>query len=61
LRPEAACHGSDRALAPWHRRFIAAKWDYSARRTRTGRPPTRTALKKLILQLAREKHSEGTG
>ncbi|WP_349307947.1 integrase, partial [Streptomyces sp. H10-C2] len=34
-------------------RFIAAKWDYS-RRARTGRPPTRAALKKLILQLARE-------
>jgi transposase len=41
-------------LLAWHRRFIAAKWDYSARRARTGRPPTRAALKKLILQLARE-------
>ncbi|WP_035804838.1 integrase core domain-containing protein [Kitasatospora mediocidica] len=44
-------HGT---LLAWHRRFIAAKWDYSARRTRTGRPPTRTAIKKLILRLARE-------
>ncbi|MFC8239252.1 hypothetical protein [Streptomyces sp. NPDC057284] len=26
-------------LLAWHRRFIAAKWDYSARRARTGRPP----------------------
>ncbi|WP_418346725.1 hypothetical protein [Streptomyces fodineus] len=41
-------------LLAWHRRFIAAKCDYSARRGRTGRPPTRAALKKLILQLARE-------
>ncbi len=41
-------------LLAWHRRFIAAKWDYSARRARTGRPPTKAALKKLILQLARE-------
>ncbi|MGC0318407.1 hypothetical protein QBC98_006925 [Kitasatospora acidiphila] len=41
-------------LLAWHRRFIAAKWDHSARRAPTGRPPTRTALKKLILQLARE-------
>lgn len=41
-------------LPAWHRRLIAAKWDYSARRTRTGRPPTRAALKKLVLQLARE-------
>jgi hypothetical protein len=24
----------------WHRRLIAARWDYSARRVRTGRPPT---------------------
>ncbi|MFB7715190.1 integrase core domain-containing protein [Streptomyces sp. NPDC056105] len=41
-------------LLAWQRRFIAAKWDYSARHGRTGRPPTRAALKKLILQLARE-------
>ncbi|MFE9694255.1 integrase core domain-containing protein [Micromonospora sp. NPDC005806] len=41
-------------LLAWHRRFIAAKWDYSARRARTGRPPTKAALKKLILQLARD-------
>lgn len=41
-------------LLAWHRRFIAAKWDYSARRARTGRLPIRAALKKLILQLARE-------
>ncbi|MFE0509566.1 integrase core domain-containing protein [Streptomyces sp. NPDC058964] len=41
-------------LLAWHRRFIAAKWDYSARRARTGRPPTEAALKKLILRLARE-------
>jgi transposase len=41
-------------LLAWHRRLIAAKWDYSTRRARTGRPPTRAALKKLILQLTRE-------
>ncbi|WSJ93089.1 helix-turn-helix domain-containing protein [Streptomyces sp. NBC_01320] len=35
-------------------RFIAAKWDCSARRARTGRPPTSAALRKLILQFARE-------
>jgi transposase len=40
-------------LLGWHRRFIAAKWDYSARR-RTGRPPTATALKSLVLRLASE-------
>ncbi|MFD9824863.1 hypothetical protein [Streptomyces violascens] len=41
-------------LMAWHRRLIAAKWDYSTRRTRTGRPPTRAALKNLVLRLTRE-------
>ncbi|WP_461090021.1 transposase family protein, partial [Streptomyces incanus] len=41
-------------LLAWHRRLIAAKWDYSTRRARTGRPPTRAALKNLVLRLARE-------
>ena len=31
-------------LLAWHRRLIANKWDYSARRGRNGRPPTATAL-----------------
>jgi hypothetical protein len=39
-------------LLAWHRRFIAAKWDYTARCGRTGRPATRAAIKKLILRLA---------
>ncbi|MER5689356.1 hypothetical protein [Streptomyces sp. NPDC002205] len=46
--------GAPGALLAWHRRFIAARWDYGARRARTGRPLIRAALKKLILQLARE-------
>lgn len=37
----------------WHRRFIAWKWDYTARR-RTGRPPTRAAIKALVRRLATE-------
>jgi putative transposase len=41
-------------LLMWHRRLIAKKWDYSARRGRTGRPPTAAALKKLVLRLAGE-------
>ncbi|WP_370656686.1 integrase core domain-containing protein [Streptomyces sp. NBS 14/10] len=40
-------------LLGWHRRFIAAKRDYSARR-RTGRPPTAMATKNLVLRLADE-------
>lgn len=35
-------------LLGWHHRFIAAKWD-SARR-RTGRPPTTTTAKNLVLR-----------
>ncbi|MFH9355346.1 integrase core domain-containing protein [Kitasatospora sp. NPDC017646] len=41
-------------LLAWHRRLIEAKWDYTTRRTRTGRPPTRAALKNLVLRLARD-------
>jgi transposase len=38
----------------WHRRLVAKKWDYTARRRRTGRPTTVAGLKKLTLRLARE-------
>jgi len=31
-------------LLAWHRRFIAVKWDYTARR-RTGRPPTPAGIR----------------
>src|SRR5437764_14984036 len=41
-------------LLSWHRRLIARKWDYTARRRRTGRPPTAAALKRLVLRLAQE-------
>jgi putative transposase len=41
-------------LLTWHRRMIARKWDYTARRRRTGRPPTAAALTKLALRLAQE-------
>ncbi|MBM7863629.1 transposase [Lentzea nigeriaca] len=40
-------------LLGWHRRFIAHKWDHTARR-RTGRPSTAAAIKALGLRLARE-------
>ncbi|ONI91081.1 integrase [Saccharothrix sp. ALI-22-I] len=40
-------------LLAWHRRLVARKWDHTARR-RTGRPPTRAAIKSLVLRLARE-------
>jgi len=41
-------------LLAWHRRFIAAKWDYSTRRRPNGRPTTRAAIRKLILRPASE-------
>ncbi|WP_461119630.1 IS3 family transposase [Saccharothrix stipae] len=40
-------------LVVWHRRLMARKWDYSARR-RIGRPPTRSAVKSLVLRLAED-------
>jgi putative transposase len=46
-------------LLAWHRRLIARKWNYSTRRGRTGRPPTASAVKKLVLRLARENQRWG--
>ena len=37
----------------WHRKLVARKWDYSARRG-PGRPPTATAIKQVVLRMARE-------
>ncbi|MCX5440932.1 integrase core domain-containing protein [Streptomyces sp. NBC_00063] len=47
------------AVAPatilaWHQSLVARKWDYSKRPRRPGRPPTRVAVKRLVLRLARE-------
>lgn len=39
-------------LLGWHRRFIAGKWNYTARR-RTGRPPTEAVTKALVLRRTR--------
>ncbi|MEV8530198.1 integrase core domain-containing protein [Streptomyces sp. NPDC052000] len=41
-------------LLAWHRRLIARKWDYGKCRSGLGRPPTASALKALVLRLARE-------
>ena len=40
-------------LLAWHRKLVAHKWDYSEWRP-TGRPPTRAAIKTLVMRLARE-------
>jgi transposase InsO family protein len=40
-------------LLAWHRKLVARKWDYSARRG-PGRPPTATAIKQLVLRMAKD-------
>jgi putative transposase len=45
-------------ILAWHRRLVARKWDYTARR-RPGRPPTAAAIKKLVIRLATENPSWG--
>ena len=40
-------------LLAWHRRLIARRWDYSARRA-PGRPPTAAALRKLVIGMAKD-------
>ncbi|HEY0689780.1 MAG TPA: hypothetical protein VGD71_12145, partial [Kribbella sp.] len=38
-------------LLVWHRKLVAHKWDYSARR-RPGRPPTAAAIRQLVVRMA---------
>jgi putative transposase len=40
-------------LLLWHRRLVARKWDYTARRA-PGRPPTAAAIRRLVVRMARE-------
>jgi hypothetical protein len=40
-------------LLRWHRDLVARKWDYTTRR-RPGRPSTGTAVKTLVVRMARE-------
>ncbi len=41
-------------LLAWHRRLIARKWDYSARRKRAGRPRVMVEITELIVRLAKD-------
>ena len=41
-------------LLAWHRRLAARKWDYSRRRTVPGRPSTASAVRAVVLRLARD-------
>ena len=38
----------------WHRELVAAKWDYSGRRKKIGRPPASAEVIELVLRMARE-------
>jgi hypothetical protein len=38
----------------WHRELVAAKWDYTGRRKKIGRPPVSTEVIELVLRMARE-------
>jgi transposase len=42
----------------WHRDLVARKWDYTSRR-RPGRPSTGTAVKALVVRMARENPAWG--
>jgi hypothetical protein len=41
-------------LLSWHRTLIARKWDYTARRAKTGRLATSAAIRQLVVRLATE-------
>jgi putative transposase len=43
----------------WHRELVAAKWDYSGRRKKIGRPPASAEVVELVLRMARENPSWG--
>ena len=43
--------GRPATLLAWHRRLVARKWDYSARR-KPGMSPTANAVKRLVLTMA---------
>ena len=43
----------------WHRELVAAKWDYSGRRKKIGRPPVSAEVVELVLHMARENPNWG--
>jgi hypothetical protein len=47
-------------LLAWHRRLVTRKWDYTSRR-RPGRPPTAAAIRKLVIRIATDNPTWGTG
>jgi hypothetical protein len=47
------------AILRWHRELVAAKWDYSGRRKKIGRPAISAEVAELVLRMARENPSWG--
>ena len=47
-------------LLAWHRRLVARKWDYTSRR-RPGRPSTAAGIRTLVIRMATDNPSWGTG
>jgi transposase InsO family protein len=46
-------------LLRWHRELLARKWTYPHKPVATGRPPTRVAVRALVLRFARENPAWG--
>jgi hypothetical protein len=46
-------------LLRWHRRLVAQKWNYSARRHKPGRPPVAEEIRHVVVRLATEKPTWG--
>jgi putative transposase len=46
-------------LLRWHRELLARKWTYPHQTTAPGRPPTRAAVRLLVLRFARENPTWG--
>ena len=45
-------------LLGWHRRLVTRRWDYTSRR-HPGRPPTATAIRKLVIRMATDNPAWG--
>ena len=52
LLAEVAGSVTPETLLAWHRRLIARKWDYSARRKQPGRPRVKAEISELVVGMA---------
>ena len=53
LLAEVAGLVTPETLLVWHRRLIARKWDYSARRKQLGRPRVMAEISELVVAMAK--------